>query len=182
MHKMIIFMGGQGSGKGTIAKMINEMGDFNYIETGALFRTLPADSEIAKLISHGELVPDSELFNLIESKISESSDVILDGFPRTMAQAQWLINNYSHRFDMELLYMDITESLMKERIKRRAMESGRVDDANELAVNRRLEQFRNLTMPAIDWFRKSDDVKFFDIDSSTPADITIQKVLNVIKI
>ena len=94
MKDMIVLMGGQGVGKGTFSKMLRARHDYNYIETGAMFRCLPADSAIAKLIAAGNLVPDTELFKLVASKITNTKDLLVDGFPRTLPQAQWLVKNY----------------------------------------------------------------------------------------
>ena len=82
---IIVLMGGQGVGKGTFAKLLMRGHDFHHIETGALFRAMPADSAIGRLIARGELVPDAELFKLIASKITNDTDIILDGFPGKMA-------------------------------------------------------------------------------------------------
>ena len=102
-HTMIVMMGGQGAGKGSMAAIMKTEHTYKHIESGALFRALPADSEIAKIIARGELVPDSELFKLMQSQITDDSDIILDGFPRTLAQAQWLVAEYADKFNIHVL-------------------------------------------------------------------------------
>ena len=77
-HTMIVMMGGQGAGKGSMAAIMKTEHTYKHIESGALFRALPADSEIAKIIARGELVPDSELFKLMQSQITDDSDIIFD--------------------------------------------------------------------------------------------------------
>ena len=99
-HTMIILMGGQGAGKGSIANIMKTEHEYKHIESGALFRSLPADSEIAKIMARGELVPDSELFKLMSSQITDDGDIILDGFPRTLPQAQWLVENFADKFNI----------------------------------------------------------------------------------
>lgn len=166
--EIIILMGGQGVGKGTFAKALRRAREFNYIETGALFRTLPADSDIAKLIASGTLVPDEKLFELIESKIGDDADILIDGFPRTMPQAQWFIQNYADKFNVKIVYLNVPEEIMLQRIHKRVHVdgTGRADDADAAAVRKRLDTFWNVTMPAIEWLRTADGITFIDFDAT----------------
>ncbi len=175
---IIVLMGGQGVGKGTFSAMLRNRHNYNYIETGAMFRTLPADSEIAKLIARGELVPDSELFKLIESKINDDADILIDGFPRTLPQAQWFVERYAHKFNIRVLYLDVPEEIMMHRIHKRMMDgAGRADDADAAAVRRRLDTFWNITMPAIEWLRTAPDIFFADVDVTGPVDENFDRIL-----
>ena len=67
---MFVFMGGQGSGKGTFANLMLKQHDYNYIETGAILRDMPSDCEICKKMQRGELVSDNELFPIIAEHIT----------------------------------------------------------------------------------------------------------------
>lgn len=165
--KLIILMGGQGVGKGTCAAELRNSGDYDYIEMGAMFRALPADSEIAKIIARGELVPDDKVFELVESKISGTRDIIMDGLPRTLDQAKWLVENLADKFDIQIIYMDVPEEIMKARIQKRINEGGgRADDADAAAVRRRLDTFWNVTMPAIKWLQTAPGIHFATIDAT----------------
>ena len=167
--KLVLMMGGQGSGKGTMSKKIlSENSGFGYIETGALLRELPDTSPIKKIMERGEMVPDTDVFNLLKSKIeqykSENKNVLLDGFPRKTSQAEWLVQNFGAAFDVVVVYLNLPESLMKQRIQNRiAMGGGRADDADASAVRRRLDIFFNETMPAINWLKSAPGVKFLEI-------------------
>ena len=173
-HTMIVLMGGQGAGKGSIANIMKTEHEYKHIESGALFRTLPADSEIAKIMARGELVPDSELFKLMQSQITNDSDIILDGFPRTLPQAQWLVEKYADKFNIHVLYLDLSEELMIFRINKRIREGGgRADDADTAAVRRRLDTFWKTTVPAIEWLRTAPGIKFSDIDASQTLDVNM---------
>ena len=57
-HTMIVMMGGQGAGKGSLSAIMKKEHEYKHIESGALFRALPSDSEIEKRVSRGELVTD----------------------------------------------------------------------------------------------------------------------------
>lgn len=182
MHKLIVLMGGQGSGKGTFCKMLLNNHKFNCIETGAIFRELPSDCEIAKIIARGDLVPDSELFKLIESKLDLNSDNLMDGFPRTLGQAQWLIENYADKFDTRIVYLNVAEEIMLARIQKRINAGGgRADDADAAAVRKRLDSFWKITMPAIDWLRENSKIKFADTDVSGETDENFARVENALR-
>ncbi len=153
-------MGGQGVGKGTFSNMLADKYGFSHVETGAMLRSAPADSDIAKIIARGELVPDEMLFDLIKPKI-DSGDVILDGFPRTIGQAKWLIQNFADKLDIRVIYLEVSEDIMIARINKRIKEGGgRADDADMAAVRRRLDTFWNITVPAINWLRDESGVNF----------------------
>lgn len=162
---MIVLMGGQGVGKGTFSTMLKELHEYNHIEMGAILRTLPKESEIAQIMAKGELVPDEKILQLIQSKIPTDKDVILDGFPRTMEQAKWLIDNYANIFDIHVVYLDVPEEIMIARIQKRIREGGgRQDDANEKAIQKRLSNFWQITFPVINWLSTVKEIKFSDVD------------------
>lgn len=166
MKKLVLMMGGQGSGKGTMSKKILETNNnFTYIETGAMLRDLPDENPLKQIISRGEMVPDRDVCKLLESKIATApADVLLDGFPRKVSQAQWLINTFGTKFATIAVYLNIPESLMLKRIQNRINEGGnRADDADTVAVRRRLDTFQRETMPAINWLRTAKNVLFLEI-------------------
>lgn len=164
---LIVLMGAPGAGKGTFARMLGERKKYCYVETGALLRTLPPDSPIGQMVARGELVPDDGLFKLMHDNICDDADVLLDGFPRTLSQAQWLIKSYAKNFNIHIIYLDIPESVIEHRLnKRHAEGSIRADDANAAIVQRRITTFWNITMPAIEWLRTAPGIKFSDVDVS----------------
>ena len=177
--KMILMMGGQGVGKGTHARRLVARDGYGYVETGAILRGLPPESIVAQIMARGELVPDADLFELVANAIDGVGDIILDGFPRTLPQAQWLVKNYAEKFDIRVIYMDVPESIMLARIEKRIREGGgRADDADANVVRRRLDSFWRITMPAIEWLRTAPGIKFSDIDVTDPdADKNFVKIL-----
>ncbi len=165
--KMILLMGGQGVGKGTHARTLVARDGYAYFETGAVLRALPPESNLGQIIARGELVPDAELFDVVASQIDGAGDIILDGFPRTLGQAQWIVQNYSDKFDIRVIYLNVPESVMLARIENRIREGGgRADDADAAIVRRRLDSFWKTTMPAIEWLRTAPGIRFSDIDVS----------------
>lgn len=176
--KMILMMGGQGVGKGTHARRLVARDGYGYVETGAILRGLPPESIVAQIMARGELVPDADLFELVANAIDGVGDIILDGFPRTLPQAQWLVKNYAEKFDIRVVYMDVPESIMLARIEKRIREGGgRADDADANVVRRRLDSFWRITMPAIDWLRTAPGVKFADVDvTDDNPDVNFERI------
>ena len=175
-------MGGQGVGKGTFSRMLCERHNFKYIETGALLRAAPADSDIAKTISAGNLVPDEITFALIHEQITGDHDIILDGFPRTTSQAQWLVENYADKYDIHVLYLNVPEEILIQRINKRIREGGnRRDDASPDIIRRRLDTFRTKTIPAIEWLRTARGIRFSDIDAHGDARDNFAEIVSALQ-
>ena len=93
-----VFLGAPGSGKGTQAKQLAEKFGFVHLSTGDMLRSaikqqLPVGLKAKSFMDQGNLVPDSVMIELIEETLSslpQNSNIILDGFPRTVPQAQAL--------------------------------------------------------------------------------------------
>ena len=162
---LILMMGGQGSGKGTMSKLfLQENQNYKYIETGAMLRELPDDSPLKKIIARGEFVPDQDLCALLKEKINPNTHTVLDGFPRQLSQAQWLLVNFSDKFNVIALYLNISRDLMQNRIEQRLREGGgRADDADSVVVKRRLDSFFGKTVPAIEWLKNKNEITFLDV-------------------
>jgi adenylate kinase family enzyme len=93
-------------------------------------------------------------------------DVILDGFPRKVSQAKWLVDNYADKFDIYALYLSVPPEVLIERINKRIRSgSMRADDASPEIIQRRLDNYFKITMPAIDWLRTAPNVHFAEIDA-----------------
>ena len=180
MNKLILMMGGQGSGKGTLSKkFITENPNYDYIETGAVLRALPATHPLKAIIARGEFVPDQELQNLLLKKINPTNNTILDGFPRQLSQAKWLVDTFADKFDIIAAYLNIPRELMLKRIQNRIAEGGgRADDTDAAAVQRRLDTFFTKTLPAIQWLGMNPNVKFIDVPI---ADASIEQNYNTMK-
>ena len=184
-NKLILMMGGQGSGKGTLSKkFLEEYKGFDYIETGAMLRALPDNHPLKEIMARGEFVPDTEVFKLLQSKIdSATGNVLLDGFPRKISQAQWLVDTFSDKFNIYAVYLNLPESLMLKRIENRIAEGGgRADDADSTAVRRRLDNFQKETMPAIKWMQDAENVTFIEISiADAPIEVNYTSLTNALK-
>lgn len=93
--KIYLFVGVQGSGKGTQAKIVSKEKNYCHISTGDLFRSLSGElkEKVDEFINSGKLVPDSVVIEMVKERLSKSdceAGVILDGFPRNLSQAKEL--------------------------------------------------------------------------------------------
>ncbi len=171
-------MGGPGVGKGTFSKMLAARHTFNYIETGAILRAQPDGTPIREAVARGELISDELLLPVIAEKITPDSDILLDGFPRTLPQAKWLAQNYADKFDIRVLYLDAPRDIIMHRIEKRRRETGtRRDDASITAVERRINTFFNTTMPAIEYLCNAPNIHFATVDSRDSEDENFAKII-----
>ncbi len=157
----ILLLGPQGSGKGTQANRIADEFGLAHIATGEILRTAiaaktPLGLEVKPIVESGSLVPDELMINLIRERLADDAreGFVLDGFPRTMAQAQALdsmLAEIGRELDVvfELQVDDVTAV---ERLAARALEEGRTDDTPD-AIARRLAEYHDKTKPLVGYYR-----------------------------
>ena len=178
--QIIVMMGGPGVGKGTFSRMLMAHHPYKHIEAGAILRAEPADSEIGKLISAGNLVPDKMICDLMAHEII-NHDMILDGFPRTLGQAKRLVQNYADKFDIHVLYLTTTPETLIARIQKRVRDgTKRADDATMDIIRHRLENFQRITMPAVDWLRTAPGIKFSEINADGDVSDNFAEILSAL--
>jgi adenylate kinase len=154
----ILILGAPGSGKGTQGKILAERLGLPKITTGDLLRTAmtggtPLGLDAKKYYDEGKLVPDSIILGMIKDELArpEAKDgAILDGFPRTAAQAELVDRTLAERGQRlnHILLLDVTEEELLRRLRSRAQVEGRTDDSPE-AVATRLQVYQRDTAPLI---------------------------------
>lgn len=155
---IVVLFGPPGSGKGTHARTIAGASDLDLISTGDMLRSEVAAGtalgrEVEPIMRAGALVPDDLMVRVIESRLRQAeryAGVLLDGFPRTLAQAKafdGMLERTRRRVDL-LIVLDVPEDELRERILRRAAEEGRADDTPE-TVRTRLEVYLSETTPVL---------------------------------
>lgn len=162
--KYYILFGPPGAGKGTQAGAMVERYNLKHISTGELLRAeIAAGTELGlkakELIAAGSLVPDEVVVGMIESTFNTIKGVdgfLLDGFPRTIAQAEALDAMLAKRGEAvtAVVSLMIGEDIIKARIAHRALIEGRADDAKEETINNRIQTYHNQTEPLIDFYKK----------------------------
>ena len=170
--KYYILFGPPGAGKGTQATAMVERYNLHHISTGALLRKeIAAGTELGlqakALIEKGCLVPDEVVEGMIESEFKTVTGVdgfLLDGFPRTLPQAQALdaILAKTDEAVTATVSIMIPDAMIMERIKGRALKEGRADDASEDIINNRIVTYHNQTEPLIEYYEKVE--KYHEID------------------
>jgi adenylate kinase len=158
----ILLLGPQGSGKGTQAKRISEEYGLAHIATGDMLRQAiasetPLGLEVKPIVERGDLVPDDLMIKLIRERLEDEDTregFILDGFPRTMAQAQALDAMLSEiGRDLDIVFaLQVDEATALDRLYKRAVEEGRKDDTPD-AIARRLADYHEKTKPLIGYYR-----------------------------
>ena len=163
----ILLLGPQGSGKGTQAQRISSTYGVPHIATGDMLRAAMSagtelGSRIKPIYDAGELVPDDLMIELIRERLSQPDverGFVLDGFPRTLEQADALddmLLEIGSPLDV-VFDLQIDEPTTVVRLLGRAHEEGRSDDTPE-AIAKRLELFRDATMPVIEHYRAQGKV------------------------
>ena len=158
---IVILFGAPGSGKGTQAERVAATTGTPHVSTGAILRAEVARGsalgrEAQPIMESGALVPDDLMVRIIESRLAEpdaAGGVILDGFPRTVPQAEAL-DRMLGRNGREVglvLYLEVDPDLIRERILRRAAIDGRSDD-NPEALAARMRVYQRDTEPVVDHY------------------------------
>lgn len=163
---MIILMGVAGSGKSMQGKLLADEHGYAWVSTGEILRVLVTGKRRQEMLQ-GKLLSDEEMMRILDKVfdlIDTSQEFVLDGFPRTVAQADWLVKraNQGHFNLTAVVHLKASEDVVRQRL----MHRGRIDDTDE-AIAKRFEEYRNVTLPIIEHFSK-EGVHVYDIDASQP--------------
>lgn len=158
----LLLLGVQGSGKGTQAKRLASEYGLAHVATGDILRTAMANGttlgqRVKPIYDAGDLVPDDLMIELIRERLAQpdtEAGFILDGFPRTMPQADALDSMLAEieRPLTVVLELQVPDEVAIERLRKRADEEGRSDDTPE-AIAKRIELYHELTKPLVSHYR-----------------------------
>ena len=164
----ILILGPQGSGKGTQAKLMAATYGVPHVATGDILReAIAAGSELGRRVrpiyERGDLVPDELMIDLIRERLADEEGFVLDGFPRTVPQAEALdemLGEIDKPLDVVLL-LDVSDEVALRRLLGRLEEEGRSDDTPD-AIRNRLRLYHELTEPVVDRYRAEGRVVTVD--------------------
>lgn len=173
MARLILF-GPPGAGKGTQAVELSTRFAVPHISTGDLFRAAVAEQtalgvKAQEYLDRGELVPDNLVIDMIRERLVQpdaQAGWLLDGFPRTVPQAQALdelLSSINQGLD-RVVNLAVPDAFLLERLLGR----GRKDD-NEEVIRRRLQVYHDQTAPLIRFY--GDRHQLTDIDGSAPVEV-----------
>ena len=160
---MILLMGIAGSGKGTQGKMLADKYGLHLISMGDVVRMYVTGKQRERMLAGG-LLDDKEIIAIVDkvlSSIPDKQTVLMDGFPRTIPQAEWLLGQVekgSFQLDMAL-HLKASNEAVKQRLLSRA----RIDD-NEEAIEARFNEYDRSTKPLLAWL-SDHNVKVINVDA-----------------
>ena len=193
---IIIMLGAPGTGKGTVATILQDKLNIKQVSTGDIFRKeIKEQTELGKLadsyISKGQLVPDDVTVNIVKERLEQDdvkNGIILDGFPRTIVQAQELdkiLGKENKKVDLVINLTTQDEEIIERIVNRRVCSNPECktiyntllnppkiegicdkcgsklitrDDDNEETVKRRLKNYFELTSPLIEYYEKQGNI------------------------
>lgn len=160
---MILLMGIAGSGKGTQGKMLADARGFHLISMGEVLRMYVTGKQRERMLA-GELLDDQEIIGIVGqvlSSLPDGEEVLMDGFPRTIPQAEWLVKQVRQgRFDLDTAFHLVAS---REAVKQRLFNRGRIDD-KEAAIEARFDEYERSTAPLLKWL-SDNGVKVVDVNA-----------------
>lgn len=192
----IIFIGPQGSGKGTqIEKLLAVISEKDParrivdIQTGRRFRALSAKQEtfaekkVAETLDTGQLQPDFLTHILwgqaFLEQLDDKSHLVIDGFPRTSEQAQVLEQalDFFERETLHIINLDTPEDVVRKRMQGRAR-----NDDTEDSIETRLRWYREDTLPVLDYYRVRPDTFVHDLDGTDSIEGVHEQILAALEL
>ena len=184
-----VIFGPPGSGKGTQAARVEEELHLKHLSTGDILRAevakgTPIGGKAGRLMAAGDLVPDDLIVDIVRARLPEAetgAGVLLDGFPRTLAQASALdamLSEEGHRVDV-VIALVVPEGALVDRILHRAAVEGRADDTRE-AIAERMHEYHTLTAAVLDYYRQRG-VRVEEINGTGDVDAVLARVKQALR-
>ena len=187
--KKIIFFGPPGAGKGTQAKIISKSLNVSHLSTGDILRKKLLDNDhlatqLKSIMSAGNLVSDEILNSIVSSRLKNETErgFILDGYPRTLTQSEFLNNflletstSLNHIFDIQINF-----ETLKNRILKRSSEEGREDD-NINVIETRYNEYLNSTQKVSNIYKENYSSIFYEIDGSQQIQEITKEIKDILK-
>jgi adenylate kinase len=188
----ILLLGPQGAGKGTQGRMISAEYGIPHVATGDMLReAMAAGSELGRRVKPiydaGGLVPDDLMIELIRERLNADDarkGFVLDGFPRTMPQAEALeemLREIGRELDV-VFQFQLDDEIGRERMLKRAAEEARTDDTAEV-IERRLRLYHQETEPLVEFYRSRGNLVGIHADRPIqPVFAEIQQALEQVAV
>ena len=206
----IVLFGAPGAGKGTQAKELTKKYEIPQISTGdilreAIAKKTPLGLEAKKLMDGGNLVSDDIVNGLVEARLQEADcekGFILDGFPRTVAQAEALdkiLEKFNKKIE-KVIALDVSDDEIIERItgRRVSKKTGKIyhikynppvdekeedleqrADDNKETVMKRLEVYNKQTAPVLEYYKKQN--KVYTVDGAKKLEEITKDIIDILE-
>lgn len=176
---MIIFTGVAGAGKSMQGRWLADELGYPWLSTGEFLRML-ISGERRMAMLEGKLLSDKEMIELVRkifALIDTNQEFILDGFPRTVAQADWLLNQIKHGqlVVTAVIHLTASEAAVEERLLARARQ-----DDTKAAIQERFEEYQKAMLPILDDF-KSAGVAVFDVNGEQEPERVHEAIVERLK-
>lgn len=176
----IVLIGIQGAGKSTQGNLLSEKLGLPYLSTGHIFREMAKEKTqigryIKEVMTAGYLIPDEKTLEIVRDYLQRpeySKGYIIDGFPRTIAQAQEFGNGID-----KVVYLKVSDKEALKRISLRATE-GRPDETED-AIKRRIDSFHKFTEPVIEYYRNKGEL--CEVDGEMDIEAINKEILEKLK-
>lgn len=194
--KTVIFIGPQGSGKGTQIEKLKALLEADDerrrvvdIQTGRRFRALAAKQEtftedkVAATLASGQLQPDFLVAVLwgqaMIDQLDAKSHLLIDGFPRTVGQIADLTDafRFFERGQIDVINLETPEAVVRSRMQDRARE-----DDTEDSIEERLRWYRDDTLPVLDYYRTQAGVTVHDLDGTDTIEGVHEQIIIALKL
>ncbi|MBX3092469.1 MAG: adenylate kinase [Cryobacterium sp.] len=179
-----LIIGPPGAGKGTQAARLSELFGIPAIATGDIFRyniknETPLGLEVKSIVDAGDYVPDSLTNELVRSRLAQPDAVngfLLDGYPRTTSQVDFLDGMLAEKHEAldAVIRLVADVEVVVARLRKRAVEQGRVDDSEE-AIRHRQDVFRRETAPLIEIYGERGQL--VTVDGIGEVDVVAGRIL-----
>ena len=177
----LVLLGIQGSGKSTQGNLLHKKLGIPYLSTGHIFRSIskehtPLGRYIKEIMNAGYLIPDNKTLEIVSEYLSRpeyEKGYILDGFPRTVTQAESFKNGLSH-----VIYLKVSDREALWRLAYRDNDEAREDETLP-AIRKRIDLFHRFTEPVLDYYKKKRIL--VEVDGEQSIDQIHKEIIKKIK-
>ncbi len=178
---MIIFLGLAGSGKSTQGQLLATKLHCPWVSTGNLLRQ-KMDAKTQQEMLEGKIIDDKHTFRVLDEEFkrigADKHDFVLDGSPRTMEQAQWLVKkaNLGEIKIKGIIHLNISGQVAEKRLLSR-----RRPDDHQTAIAERFREYQDAILPIVDYL-KQQGLAIYEIDGNQAPEAVAQDILKVLGI